>query len=47
MIELFGNKLTKSRAMYKTYEHQAHHKSKSLVAQRVAGIKPSDYMLFD
>jgi uncharacterized damage-inducible protein DinB len=48
IIELFGRvKVSKERAIYKIYEHQAHHKSKAIVTQRVAGIKPPDYMLFD
>ncbi len=48
IIELFGSvKVSKERAIYKIYEHQAHHKSKAIVTQRVAGIKPPDYMLFD
>jgi uncharacterized damage-inducible protein DinB len=48
IIELFGRvKVSKERAIYKIYEHQAHHKSKTIVVQRIAGIKPPNYMLFD
>tara|TARA_B100001996_G_C18555559_1_gene552593 strand:- start:424 stop:951 length:528 start_codon:yes stop_codon:yes gene_type:complete len=46
-VTFFGKyKLTKARGILKVYEHQAHHKSKAIVNQRAAGVKPPNYMLF-
>ncbi|MAR44112.1 MAG: damage-inducible protein DinB [Flavobacteriaceae bacterium] len=48
MIEYFGKfKLTRARAIFKVYEHQAHHKSKAIANQRLAGATPPGYVLFD
>ena len=50
MIEYFGKfKLTRARAIFKVYEHQAHHKSKAIANQRLAGAVPPGYgpFLFD
>lgn len=46
-IKMFGRyDITKARAIVKIYEHQAHHKSKAIVIQRVSGEASPSYMLF-
>ena len=48
IVEYFGKfKLTRARAIFKVYEHQAHHKSKAIANQRLAGATPPGYVLFD
>ena len=48
IIEYFGKyKLSRERAIFKIYEHQAHHKSKAVANMRVAGAIPPAYLLFD
>ena len=50
IVEYFGKfKLTRARAIFKVYEHQAHHKSKAIANQRLAGAVPPGYgpFLFD
>tara|TARA_B100000989_G_C19415910_1_gene416450 strand:- start:524 stop:913 length:390 start_codon:yes stop_codon:yes gene_type:complete len=41
--------LTRDRAIFKIYEHQAHHKSKAIANMRIAGAIPPGYgpFLFD
>ena len=48
IIEYFGTyKVSRERAIFKIYEHQAHHKSKAIANMRVAGAIPPGYFLFD
>ena len=48
IIEYFGTyKVSRERAIFKIYEHQAHHKSKAVANMRVAGAIPPAYFLFD
>ena len=50
IVEYFGTfKLTRARAIFKVYEHQAHHKSKAIANQRLVGAVPPGYgpFLFD
>ena len=47
VIEYFGMfRVTRSRAISKIYEHQAHHKSKVIGNQRLAGIAPPAYGMY-
>ena len=46
-IKMFGKyNISKGRTLVKIYEHQAHHKSKAIVIQRVSGETSPNYMLF-
>jgi uncharacterized damage-inducible protein DinB len=47
IITVFGKyEYSRERVISKVYEHQAHHKSKSIVIQRYLGVTPPGYMLF-
>ena len=47
IITVFGKyDYSRERVISKVYEHQAHHKSKSIVIQRYLGVTPPGYMLF-
>ena len=46
-IELFGRvKMPRVRAITKAYEHQAHHKSKAIASQRMAGQTPPEFVAY-